>query len=382
VNFNLKKIVVCLCLLVVTVDIYAEQPDSGSEYEDVQELSDAERKGAEESVEEDDGYGDEEFGGTEDLDDYHITRREHPENPCERDQDEQRYEKSWYDHTQIYINSRFCEPALWFDNFFATDRLFNEGVAGSYVRWRNDFRYDEEGYFTYEMDLKFSVELPGFKDKLRLTFEGEDDEDLRDIAPGNDDETNNSLALQLDLKQNARSKFNVSVSLSPRIRFRYRYTYPIFQDTILRFTQEAQWKDGVNSARSRFDFEQPFSGNFLFRSSTGAKVSEEYDGVDWLQGLVVYQRINKKSSLAYEASAEGITEPVSATINYRLGVRFRKNFHREWLFYEIVPEVTWPITFDSERLMIQTERRSKWGLFFRLEVHFGNAYRKRYQDYN
>ena len=100
----------------------------------------------------------------------------------------------------------FCEPALWFDNFFATDRLFYEGVAGTYVRWRNDFSYDEEDYFEYKIRLNISAVLPGLEGRFRLTFEGEEDEDLRDIAPGNGDETANNLGLQVDLTESARSK--------------------------------------------------------------------------------------------------------------------------------------------------------------------------------
>ena len=73
---------------------------------------------------------------------YNIYRKDHPDNPCARDMDTYDYEKSLYDETQIYINSRFCEPALWFDNFFATDRIYNEGVAGTYIRWRNEFTHD------------------------------------------------------------------------------------------------------------------------------------------------------------------------------------------------------------------------------------------------
>ena len=388
--FILKKFVVCICLLGITTVLYAESPEQLPEVEVVQEGVGAEENVPEQGTEKDgelidaekDESDTETADAVQDLDDYHIIRRENPENPCERGLDEHEYEKSWYDHSQIYINSRFCEPALWFDNFFATDRIFDEGVAGTYVRWRNDFTYDEEEYFKFKTRLNLSVVLPGFKDRLRLTFEGEEDEDLRDIAPGNGSETNNSLSLQLDLKENARSKFNVSVSLSPKIRFRYRYTYPVYQDIILRFTQEAQWKDGVNSAKARFDFEQALSNNFLFRASTEAKVSEDYDGVDWLQAFVLYHWINKKSSFAYETSMNGITEPLSKTVNYRVGIRFRKNFHREWLFYEISPEVTWPITVDAQRLMIEDDRRSKWLIFFRLEIHFGNAYKKRYQDYN
>ena len=380
------KLVVSTALLFIATALYAETHATSLEKEDVEKVDavkepDLKQEPVRPDVIEE-GSSISWSGDDEDTEEPHIIRIEHPENPCERGLDEYRYEKSWYDYSQIYVNSRFCEPALWFDNFFATDRIFNEGVAGTYVRWRNEFKFDEEESFEYKMRLNFSFVLPGFKDRLRLTFEGEEDDDLRDIAAGNVDETNNTLALQLDLKESARSKFNVSVSLSPRIRFRYRYTYPVLQDTILRFTQEAQWKDGVNSARSRFDFEQPFSGSFLFRSSTEAKVSEEYDGVDWLQGFVTYQWINKKTSMAYELTAEGITEPISVTTNYRAGIRFRQNFHREWLFYEVVPELTWPVTFDAQRKEIEQNRRSKWGLFFRIEVHFGNAYKKRYQDYN
>jgi hypothetical protein len=313
---------------------------------------------------------------------YHIYRKEHPDNPCDRGLDAYDYEKKWYDDTQIYINSRFCEPALWFDNFFANDRIFDEGVAGTYVRWRNDFTYDEEESFEYKMRFNLSVELPGFQDRMRLTFEGDEDEDLRDIAPGNGDGTTNSLGLQLDLKETARSKFNVNVSLSPKIRFRYRYTYPIYKNVIMRLTQEVQRKEQINSARSLIDYEHTFKENFLFRSSTEGKVSEEFDGVDWLQAFVLYQRVNKKTSLSYEASVNGITEPWTLATNYRVGVRFRRNIHREWLFFEIAPEYTWPVTLDQPRLMIEKDRRSKWMIFFRLEVHFGNAYKKRYKDHN
>lgn len=318
----------------------------------------------------------------EQIIEYNIYRKEHPDNPCARDLDTYDYEKSWYDDSQIYINSRFCEPALWFDNFFANDRIFNEGVAGTYIRWRNEFTFDEEEDFKFDMGISASVELPGLQNKMRITFDNDEDQDIRDVAPGNEEQTNNNLGLQLDLRENARSKFNVKISFSPKILFRYRYTYPVFDSLTLRFTQEVQRKKQVNSARTLINVEQAFKPQFLFRSSTEVKVSEEYEGVDWLQAFVLYQRVNKKTSLAYESSVSGISEPQTLALNYRLGLRFRKNFHRRWLFYEVAPEMTWPITLDEERLTVEKERRSKWLLFFRLEVHFGNAYKKRYQDYN
>jgi len=371
VHKGFKKAVACICLLSINSLSNAASEVLISAQENVEKIA-VETQSIESGI----GFDEDE------VINYHITRNENPDNPCDRGLDDHTYEKYWYDETQIYINSKFCEPALWFDNFFATDRIFDEGVPGTYVRWRNEFTYDEEEYFSYKMRLKFSVVLPGFKNKLRLSFEGDKDEDLRDISPGSDDTSNNSLNLQLDIKETARSKFNVRFSLSPRIRFRYRYTYPIYDDITLRLTQEVQWKNGVNSARTRFDFEQVLNSKILFRSSTEANVSEKFDGVDWLQAFVLFQRINKKSSLAYEASVNGITEPFSKTTDSRVGIRYRKNFHREWLFFEIAPEVTWPVTVNRENSNIEINRRSKWLLFFRLEVHFGNAYKKRYRDYN
>ncbi len=314
--------------------------------------------------------------------DYQIHRKDNPLDPCDRGQDTYSYETSWYDDAQIYVNSQFCEPALWFDNFFANDRVFQEGAAGTYVRWRNELTIDEEDNTEFKIGLSASIELPGLEDRLRLTFESDDDEDLRDIAPGNGEDSRNAIGLQLDLKENARSKFSVSVSLKPRIRFRYRYTYPVTEKLTLRLTQEVQREKSVYGARSLVDFERLFYEDFLFRASTEGKVAEDFDGVDWLQAFVVYQRVSKKTSLSYETSVNGMTEPQTDILNYRVAVRYRKNFHRRWLFYEIAPEVTWPRTYDAQRQEILQDRRSRWLLFFRLEVHFGNAYKKRYEDYN
>ena len=316
------------------------------------------------------------------VEDYEIHKEHNPADPCDRGLDTYDYETSWYDETQVYVNSRFCEPALWFDNFFGNDRVFLEGAAGTYIRWRNDFSYDEEESFNFNSDISFSIELPVLEDRLRLTFESDEDENLRDIAPGNTQQSTNTLGLQLDVAESARSKFSINVSLRPRVILRYRYTYPVYETVTLRLTQELQREREIHSARTLFDFEKLFKNQLFFRSSSEAKLSEVFDGVDWLQAFVLFQRVNKKTSLSYETSASGITEPLTLATNYRVAVRFRKNFHRRWLFYEISPELTWPVTFDENRQLIVKDRHSKWLIFFRFEVHFGNAYKKRYEDYN
>jgi len=314
------------------------------------------------------------------MEEYEIYKKQNPEDPCDRRFDTYNYETSWYDETQAYVNSGFCEPALWFDNFFGSDRVFNEGVAGTYIRWRNDFSYDEEEYFKFKSNLSFSVELPGLEQRLRLTFESGDDEDLRDIAPGQES-TNNTLGLQLDVKQNERSKFNVSISLSPRVRLRYRYTYPVFEDFLIRFTQEVQNEEGVNSARTRIDFEKAFVPKRLFRATTEGVVAEDFPGLDWSQAFALFHRLSKKSSVSYEIGTNGITRPDNRIINTRVGIRYRRNIHRDWLFFELTPDITWPLKLSEDRETVLEERHSVLSLIFRLEIHFSSTKKRKYSDY-
>ncbi|HHO58761.1 MAG TPA: hypothetical protein ENJ64_00865 [Thiotrichales bacterium] len=312
---------------------------------------------------------------------YRIRKVENPNNPCDRSSDAYDYTRSWYDDTQMYINSTLCEPAVWFDSFFASQRVFDEGYPGTYVRWRNEFSLDEEERFKFKTGISFSAELPALKNRLRLTFESDDEQDIRDIVPDGGSNNQNNLGLALDVKQNARSNFNVSVTLKPRIRFRYRYTYPVYDTLTLRLTQEVQNEKGVNGALTRFDFEKLFTHGYFFRATTEAKVAEDFEGTDWLQAFVLFHRLNARSSLSYESSVNGITKPLTRAINYRLGIRYRRNFHREWLFFEIAPDMTWPVSYDGDRETVLKERRSKWLIFFRLEAHFGNASKRSYANY-
>jgi hypothetical protein len=119
----------------------------------------------------------------------------------------------------------------------------------------------------------------------------------------------------------------------------------------------------------------------MLRSSTDGFVSEEYDGVDWSQAFSLFKRLDRRSSVSYEASAVGITRPDPLVTNYRLGVRYRQNIHRDWLFFEITPDITWPIGLSEDRETVVQERHSVMSLIVRFEVHFGNMRKRKYSDY-
>ena len=258
-----------------------------------------------------------------------LPARTDPESACDRTRDLLEQESTWYDSTHAVMNTAFCEPAVWFDDFFASDRIFEE-VGGTYVRWRNDFVYQQETGFDFRTNLNFSVELPRISSKVKLIFEGDEDPALQDQLPGGTtDSTDNTLGLRFDVKDTDRSKFNVSFSATPRVRLRYRYTYPVRDDFLWRFTQELQNEEGVNGARSRLDLEKAFLPLKLFRSTTEIFGAEDFAGVEWAQAFSLFKRLTRRSSVAYEASAVGFTQPESRVLSYRLGVRYRRNIHRD-----------------------------------------------------
>lgn len=272
----------------------------------------------------------------------------------------------WYDETHTYLSIQFCQPSVWFDSFFSDERSDEEVRAGTHIRWQNDYILTEGGVWQYVTNFHASFKLPHVKKSINLVFEGDEEDDLADITPGTSDEDNKNFGLLYEITKSERANFSVRVKLSPSISLRYRYTWPVTDTFKTRFTQELSRQDNADGTISRIDFEKRLDERFLLRQSNSVEHSESFDGKQWLSSLVLFQHLSDKSALSYESSAVGVTEPQRYTKNRRLGIRYRRNFYREWLFYEIAPAVNWskPLATD--------DRDAAWEILFRLEVNFVN----------
>lgn len=273
---------------------------------------------------------------------------------------------SWVDDAHNFLSVQFCEPSAWFDSFFSDERIDEEVRAGTHVRWQNDYVLTEGGMWRYTSNLRASFKLPKTRKSINLIFESDEEETLSEIIPENEQEIKGDLGLLYELTESERANFSVRIKLSPSITFRYRYRYPISETFAATFTQEWFRRDNADGTLSRFDFDKKINDNFLLRQSNAVTRSEDYQGRKWASSLVLYQYINDKSALSYESSVTGVSFPEKYTTNTRLGVRYRKNFYRKWLFYEIAPAVNW------SKLLVTDQRTAAWEILFRLEVNFVN----------
>lgn len=298
-----------------------------------------------------------------------------------RDDDEPR--PGWLDSTHSYLSRRLCEPAAWFDGFFGDPRTLEENPVGSFIRLRNAARWDETEGWSYRVGVRANLILPRLSERVRLLVAR--DEELEgqysDASAFDDPENRTRLGLRFVGSERARSRFDVdgtirvsSGSLNPRVRGRYRYIRGLTDRTLGRFTQSAFWeREEGFGLTSRFDWEWLPDRNRLVRWSARGTWSEESDGIDWRTGLVSFRQLDTRSALRAEIGAWGFSHPRVETEEYFAAVRYRRQFLRHWLYYEVQPEHAWPKDFDTG------ERRSDWRLTFTIEVQFENERSRRHR---
>ena len=263
------------------------------------------------------------------------------------------------------INESFCSPATWFDGFFSSPRVDREVRAGSRLRWQNDYYRIEGGRYNFGSKLRGSLKLPRASKRLRLVFEGEKDEPTeRVVALAESNET--EIGLLYRIKKTRRSRLNLKVSLSPAVTLRYRYLLPLSTSLSFGFTEEFFRRDNAYGASSLFEFVKNLDDGLVLRQSNLFTRTENFEGTNWGIGLTLFQQLNNRQALSYESSYAGVTHPSTFATSTRVGIRYRENFYRDWLFYEIAPEITWP------RAMISDRREKIWAILFRLEMNFVN----------
>ncbi len=286
---------------------------------------------------------------------------------------------SWLDKTHALVSQKLCEPAMWFDNFFGDERSIEEGRPGTYARWRNEIRWSEEENFQYRTSFNASVKLPKASRKLKLIIAGESKDDPSEILrrdPADIDgaaattRERTAIGLRYDVREKPKSKFSISAGLraklplQPLARVRYRYSYPLSELALFRITEAVFWKkwEGFGSA-TRLDIERLLSTPTLARWSTSGTFSEISSGVDWGTTLSMFYKFNRREAMSLDLGASGVTRPRAIVESYRIGARFRRNFHRPWLFYEFEPEVSWPRNDSGQYESIAA-------ITFRIEIQF------------
>jgi hypothetical protein len=285
------------------------------------------------------------------------------------------------DRVHRKISSGVVGTARWLDSFFADPRVEDE-VGESRVRVRFSLATEEDEPLEYDVRANIRLDLPVLENRLQLLFAGdpEDENDFQAITGGEgvpaalaDTGENSSVSLRYFLKRT----IDQNASLRSGLRFRsgipvlfleprYRQSVP-FDDWFFRFTQRVLGlTDGTVRARTTFDLERELRAKLFLRLTADGTWDKDEHGYFYTLGPSIFQPLSPRRVLVYSWANSFVTHPSHRLEAVVLSVRYRQRLWRDWLYYEVVPQLAFP---REENFDITP------GITLRLEMLFGH-YRK------
>jgi len=272
----------------------------------------------------------------------------------------------WHKHQ---VDTQVQRAANWVDSFFL-DPNYQAEVVTTQFRVRPELHYRSEQGAKARLKLSLKLSLPNFNRKTSLIIGKEpDDGDFEDTGDGRGEDS--IVGLQFFGKKRTRLHTSVSVGakfnefaffVGPRVS----YGKAVGKKSLFRLTQTVRWQtNDYWQIYSRLDLNHVINDGYLFRQVFDGRwrgERSEEEGYRTRISSFLIQRLGVTSGLFYEFSTIFHTRPETHVNRYTLGVRYRKKTSRDWLYYEIVPEVSFEDEFDY---------KANPGLRLRLEFFYG-----------
>lgn len=290
---------------------------------------------------------------------------------------------TWLDQVHDFVQDNTCEPALWFDTFFVKDHILLDLRPGAFIILRNSGRWTEGNNVVYINDFHVEWKLPQWKNVLKrwkLYVESGSTADKYTVQPGQpihpglNRETGVRqpvLGVRADLYARIRSlvsiESGIKIALHPDafIRLRYQYEKPFGGVYIIRFSEIPMWQAVEHFTNTtQLDLERKIGKFTLIRWGNNLTFTEGANGITWNSGISLFDQLTPKSAISYDTSIWGVNYPYWAIKNYRIGSLYRRNFYRPYLFFDLAPEVTWPIAENGRR-------DSAYAFMATVEIQFG-----------
>ncbi len=275
------------------------------------------------------------------------------------------------------LSRKLLSTAEWLDSFFA-DANYVKEKNQSYVRFRYDFFKEKYAPSTFKPAFDLRLALPELERKTHIAFSAAPSETLTGpgtpvLTPaerfGEVEQANFTTALQYFFKTTPKENFIVMSGVQfskfkpvPLIEPRYRLLFP-FPVWKIRFTQEVLWRtDTAWQMDSRLEFERQLPKDLFFRTTIDGVWASRVVGYTYSLAFLLREPFDPTHAVEYEWINTWQTRPVDELTEIDFRIRYRHSFWREWLFFEVSPQVRFPQSNNFDIIP---------GILFRLEMFFG-----------
>jgi hypothetical protein len=265
------------------------------------------------------------------------------------------------DKTHAYLEENILKRVVWFDDFFGSVKSEDSRQPEYSIRWRNSLRWDEGGKFQFLTSARARVRLPKLSHRMHLVISGESE---AEPSPGLPEDPGNpgfdrtlpkTRLVNTELRYGVLKRPDVDLYLGAGVRIRiplesfvrsrFQYTRPLGDVALLRFGETLFWKNTVGFGETtEVDLERALGPKTLLRWSNSGTIAQESNGLGWGTDLSLLQQLSPRSAITFGGGIFGDTRPAAVVGSYKVYIRYRRNFLRSWLFFELEPEVFWTRT--------------------------------------
>lgn len=130
--------------------------------------------------------------------------------------------------------------------------------------------------------------------------------------------------------------------VTPFARMRGSYSVPMGQWR-LKAAESVFWFNTIGvGENTQLDVERILSEPGLFRASTNASWLRDKHNFDLRQDLSIYHALNERTALLYQMTAIAVSQPQFQATEYVVLLLYRYRLHRDWLFFELSPQLHYP----------------------------------------
>lgn len=261
------------------------------------------------------------------------------------------------DRSRLWVVNRLDTLSTGLDSFFMNmlfdEQLVDQDIRGNSARIAmSSYRVQEE-LTEYKLGLGVNIVLPNTNDRLNLLIssQGEDEGNEPDILRSSE-RAEYVAALRFIIRESQRWRIDADAGINwalipdpyTRLRARRPIEYGFMK---FRFTQELNYytKEGYGE-KTEFRFDFLVSEQKLLRLETGASYLVNDDFFKLRYGAGLFNQVTSKFAYVVQAGASGDTEEGPTFDRYTAGIRFRRQIYKDWMFFEIQPQMIWAEEYE------------------------------------
>ena len=207
------------------------------------------------------------------------------------------------------------------------------------------------------LSFRANVNLPNTEKKLRLLLETDPDENLAGNTTKNQTPQitkstapkSYAAALRYEKSEAERWHFSTDggiqmagLASTPFVRARLSLAMPM-EEWRLKVAESVFWFSTIGAGESTLiDFERTLSKPLLFRASSNATWLNNTQNFDLSQSFSVFHAVDERTALLYQMSVIGVSRPQTQVSDYVILMTYRYRLHREWVFFEMSPQIHYP----------------------------------------